>query len=75
MHALSNAHVGRRLKKRSMRRLWVTRVNGSLSGMDINYSQFMNKLKVEKIALNRKVLSEIAQHDERVFIKIVKSVQ
>lgn len=75
MHALLNAHVGRRLKKRSMRRLWVTRVNAALTDVNMNYSEFIGKLKGQHIELNRKVLSELAQHDEKVFQKIVKSVQ
>jgi large subunit ribosomal protein L20 len=65
--ALQHAYRGRRLKKRDMRRLWITRVSCAAKEHDINYSRFMNGLVKCDIQLNRKVLSELAIHEPRSF--------
>lgn len=74
LHALENAYIGRKLKKRDMRSLWITRINAALRQHDINYSTFINKLKSNEVGLNRKVLSEIAVADPETFDKIVLEV-
>ena len=51
------AYIGRRLKKRDFRRLWIARINAACRLNDISYSRFINGLKVANISLNRKVLS------------------
>ncbi len=61
------AYIGRRLKKRDFRRLWITRISAGCKQNDMNYSQFMHGLKLAGIELNRKMLSEMAIHDEAGF--------
>ena len=71
IRALRNAYVGRRLKKRDYRRLWIARINAATRMNGLSYSKFMHGLKVAKIDLNRKMLSEIAIHDEKGFAELV----
>ena len=61
------AYIGRRLKKRDFRRLWITRISAGCKQNGMNYSTFMNGLKKAGVAMNRKMLSEIAIHDEAAF--------
>ena len=68
------AYVGRRLKKRDFRRLWITRISAACKLNGTNYSTFMNGLKKADIALNRKMLSEIAISDPAAFTKLVEKV-
>lgn len=67
-----HGYHGRKIKKRDYRALWITRLNGALTGKDINYSRFINALKKANISLNRKWLSEIAINDPVAFDKIVE---
>ena len=69
------AYVGRRLKKRDFRRLWITRISAGCKADDINYSQFMSGLKKSGVTLNRKVLSEIAGHDAAAFTALVEQAK
>lgn len=69
--ALSHAYVGRRLKKRDFRRLWIARINAGTRLYGMSYSRFMNGLKVSGIDLNRKMLSEMAIHDPKGFENLV----
>lgn len=61
------AWVGRRLKKRDFRRLWIARINAAARSHGMSYSRFMDGLKKAGIELNRKMLSEIAIHDAPAF--------
>jgi large subunit ribosomal protein L20 len=63
IRALRNSYVGRRLKKRDFRRLWIVRINAAARMNGMSYSRFMNGLKVAGIDMNRKMLSEIAIND------------
>lgn len=65
----------RRGKKRDMRRRWIVKISAGLSDTDLNYSQFMKKLKDAKIELDRKILSDLAQNEPKVFEKIIKEVK
>ena len=65
------AYVGRRLKKRDFRRLWITRISAACKANGINYSTFMNGLKKANINLNRKMLSELAVSDTIAFTALV----
>lgn len=65
------AYVGRKLKKRDFRALWITRINAGCRMAEISYSQFIGGLKKAGIDLNRKVLSEIAINDEPGFRVLV----
>lgn len=68
-------YIGRKQKKRTFRSLWITRLSAAIKKENLNYSQFINKLKTQKIHLNRKVLSEIAISDPQTFAKIIKEVK
>ena len=71
MKSLKYAYVGRKLKKRDFRRLWITRISAACKQNGINYSQFMNGLKKAGVTLNRKMLSEIAISDKSAFSALV----
>ena len=75
LHAWSNAFAGRKMKKRNARALWQTKISASAKAHDTSYSKFISALKVKKIDLDRKVLSQIAQHHPEVFSKIVEQVR
>lgn len=75
MHAGMYAFVGRRIRRRDMRQLWITRLNAALKPFSIKYSVFIKKLKDNKVELNRKVLSEIAINDNATFKTIVDSLK
>lgn len=72
MKSLKYAYVGRRLKKRDFRRLWITRISAGCKANDINYSRFINGLKKANISLNRKVLADLAHSDPAAFTKLVE---
>ena len=71
MKSLKYAYVGRKNKKRDFRRLWITRITAACKMNDINYSRFINGLKKADIALNRKMLAEIAVNDPAAFTALV----
>jgi len=75
MKSLKYAYVGRRLKKRDFRRLWITRISAACAQFDINYSRFMNGLKKAGINVNRKMLSEIAVSDIDAFGALVEKAK
>ncbi len=69
------AYVGRRLKKRDFRRLWITRISAACKANGMNYSTFMNGLKKADITLNRKMLSEIAINDAAGFTALTEKAK
>jgi len=69
--ALKYGYVGRRLKKRNFRSLWIVRINAGCRISDISYSKFINGLKRAGIELNRKVLADIAVNDATGFSSLV----
>ena len=73
--ALHNMYKGRRLLKRDMRRLWITRINAAARVVGTSYSRFMNSLKQNEVKLNRKMLSEIAARDMEGFKAIHSSLK
>lgn len=75
MKSLSYAYVGRKLKKRNFRSLWITRISAACKMNDINYSRFMNGLKKANIEINRKMLSEIAINDPAAFTQLVETAK
>ncbi len=75
MKSLSYAYVGRKLKKRDFRSLWITRISAACKMNDINYSRFMNGLKKANIEINRKMLSEIAINDSAAFTQLVETAK
>ena len=75
MHALKYAYRDRRNKKREFRALWIARINAACREQGITYSVFMNGLKKSKIALDRKILADLAVKDNAAFKKIVGLVK
>ncbi len=75
MKSMSYAYVGRKLKKRDFRRLWITRISAACKMNGINYSKFMNGLKKANVEINRKMLSEIAINDAAAFTKLVETAK
>ncbi len=69
------AFVGRKMKKRDFRRLWITRISAAVAPYGLNYSKFMNGLKKSGIELNRKSLSEMAINDSVAFAAIVEKAK
>ena len=65
------AYVGRRLKKRDFRKLWIARINAAARNNDITYSRLMDGLKKANIDINRKTLSEMAINDPQAFTALV----
>jgi len=65
------AYIGRKQKKRNFRALWITRISAACKMNGMNYSTFMNGLKIAGVALNRKMLSEIAISDPKAFTALV----
>lgn len=69
------AYVGRRLRKRDMRSLWIARINAGARANGLSYSKFMHGLKVANIDLNRKSLAEIAVTDAATFTKLAETAK
>ncbi len=74
-HALRHAYKHRKEKKRVFRGLWQIQINAACRQSGISYSQFINRLKKNKIELDRKILAEIAQNHPEIFEKIVERVK
>jgi large subunit ribosomal protein L20 len=72
IRALRNAYIGRKLKKRDFRKLWIARINAATRINGLSYSRFINGIKIAGIDINRKMLSEIAIHDPKAFSEIVE---
>jgi len=68
---LKFAYVGRKNKKRDFRALWIVRINASCREAGISYSQFVHGLKTAGMDLNRKVLADVALHDDAAFSQLV----
>ncbi|MBP3923569.1 MAG: 50S ribosomal protein L20 [Ruminiclostridium sp.] len=69
------AYISRRLKKRDFRKLWITRISAACKMNGMNYSTFINGLKKADIALNRKMLSEIAISDPEGFTALCEKAK
>jgi large subunit ribosomal protein L20 len=70
--ALRYAYRDRRVRKREFRRLWITRINAAARANDMTYSRFMEGLRKADIAIDRKVLADIAVHDAEGFASLVQ---
>ncbi len=75
MHALVYAYRDRKAKKREFRRLWITRINAACREAGITYSAFMNGLKKAKVAIDRKILADLAVKDTQAFKKLVEIIK
>ena len=70
--SLRYAYIGRRLRKRDFRRLWITRINAAARLNGMSYSTFINGLKKQNIEINRKRLADLAVNDPAGFAKLVE---
>ncbi|MFY7707809.1 MAG: 50S ribosomal protein L20, partial [Flavobacteriales bacterium] len=73
--ALSYAYVGRKLKKRDFRALWIQRINAGVRQHDMSYSEFMGKVHKSGVELNRKVLADLAMNHPEAFKAVVDKVK
>ncbi|MBI5140601.1 MAG: 50S ribosomal protein L20 [Nitrospirae bacterium] len=69
------AYRDRRVKKRTFRSLWITRINAAARELGINYSQFMNGLKKAGVLLDRKIMADLAVADAQAFSALVDSAR
>lgn len=67
--------VGRKLKKREYRSLWIARINAAVRAEGLTYSEFINKLNKKGIELDRKVLADLAMNNPETFKSLVDSVK
>ena len=72
MKSLSYAYTGRKLKKRDFRSLWITRISAGCKMNGMNYSTFINGLKKAGVAINRKMLAEMAVNDKHAFTQLTE---
>ena len=75
MRSWAYAYRDRRNKKRDFRKLWITRISAAAKLNGISYSKLMHGLKVANININRKMLSELAIHDEKAFASLVETAK
>ena len=75
MKSLNYAFIGRKLKKRDMRSLWIARINAAARINGLSYSKFMHGLKVAGINLNRKVLADLAVNDAAAFAALAEKAK
>jgi len=75
MRSLAYAYRDRRQKKRSMRSLWIIRINAAVRQFDLSYSQFMHGLRSAGVEMNRKILADLAVRDPQAFEKLAKTAQ
>jgi len=72
---LTYSYVGRKLKKRSYRQLWIARINAAVRAEGLTYSEFIHKLSLKDAGLNRKVLADLAMNEPETFANLIKSVR
>ena len=73
--SLRYAYIGRKLRKRDFRRLWITRINAAARMNDISYSRLINGLKVAGITINRKMLADLAVNDAKAFADLAEKAK
>ena len=72
---LQYKYVGRKLKKREYRALWIVRINAAVRAEGLTYSEFIHKLAVKGIGLDRKILAELAMNEPETFKQLIISVK
>lgn len=75
LHQGQYQYIGRKRRKRDLKKLWIIRLNAACRKRGLKYSQFMNLLNKSKIELNRKMLADIAVNDPDTFDKIVEKIK
>lgn len=73
-HAQTYQYRDRKTKKRNFRRLWQIKINAACRESDLSYSKFINLLKENKIEIDRKILSDLAENKPKIFKRIVEEV-
>ena len=73
--SLRYAYIGRRLRKRDFRKLWIARINAAARPYGLSYSRFINGLKLAGIEVNRKILADLAVNDPQAFAKLVDAAK
>ena len=73
--SMAYAYVGRKIKKRDYRALWIQRINAGVREYGMSYSVFMGKLRENNIEINRKVLADLAMNNPEAFKAIVDQVK
>ena len=74
LRAMRFSYIGRKLKKRDMRGLFITRINAACKKSNVSYSVFMGALKNNDVQLNRKMLSQIAIFEPEAFVQLINTV-
>ena len=72
---MTYSYVGRKLKKREYRALWIARINAAVRAEGMTYSQFIHKLNEKEIGLNRKILADMAMNEPESFKTLILSVK
>ena len=72
---LQYAYAHRQLKKRTFRSLWITRINAAVRAYGMTYSEFIGKVNAKGIAINRKVMADLAMNEPKAFEAIVKAIK
>ncbi|MCH5142584.1 MAG: 50S ribosomal protein L20 [Clostridiales bacterium] len=75
MKSLNYAYIGRKLRKRDMRSLWIARINAAARINGLSYSKFMHGLKNAGITLNRKILADLAVNDANAFSALAEKAK
>ncbi len=73
-HAATHAFQDKRKKKRVFRKLWQIKINAAVRPLEVSYSRFIDMLKKAEVGLDRKILSQLAEHKPEVFKKVVEEV-
>ena len=73
--ALAYSYVGRKLKKREFRALWITRINAAVREEGLSYSKFMDRLNKNNIRLNRKALADLAVNQPEALKDLIAQVK
>ena len=72
---MTYSYVGRKLKKREYRALWIARINAAVREEGMSYSEFVYKLRIKEINLNRKMLADMAMNEPETFKNLIASVK
>lgn len=75
LHAGQYAYIGRKLRKRDMRSLWITRISAAAKEQGISYSKLIANLKAKNIELDRKILADLAVNDPQTFNHIISKAK
>lgn len=75
MRSMAHAYRGRRVRKRDMRKLWITRINAASRELGLSYSRLIHGLNVAGIELDRKILADLAVNDPQAFAQVVEKAK